>query len=461
MGSQIDTYESPYSNRYGTQELRYVWSIEHTRYLWHLYWLNQLRILHDVGMEIDLEIIDRIKASNTLELDLVHRCYYLALKYEKTTHHDLAAHLQAFEETLPKNVRGLVHLGLTSSDVEDAAAGIQIMESLVILGRGLSDMLTLLDASVRKWSNFVVLGRTHLQFAEPTTLGYRMLVYLEQLQRPTWALLKVLDDGFASKPHPGATGTGANWYMVTGGVPTPLTLQHLRPLQAAGQTYPRTEELAVGHILSDMAATLHKMALDMRIMHMEPWVNKYGTDGQVGSSAMPGKVNPIGWEKITSLARLVESMSHNLWDVAGNSALERTLDDSASRRSILPEMFLAMQECLITACHNLGEVDNHLDMGAALMQVEENWRSWVPSRALTWLSTLDPSTSHSYHAQVIQTVLSLSTDYNDFWHRLGVATPQTTYELLHLNHIIDTCNQFDVVRSLDFAISLITPWSMG
>jgi len=432
MEHPLDEYVSPYTYRYGSPELRYVWSEEHTRFLWHQGWLNQLMELGKMGSQAVNMVYLRKRISDPVEeLAEVHRCYRKAVELEKKTKHDLVAHLTVFEETLPKDIRGLVHLGLTSSDIEDWATGLQIMESMQEIASSLSAAIFALYETIGNHSRTLVLGRTHLQPAEPTTLGYRLLSYGEQLTYPATGITSMMRNGFATKLLTGAVGTGANWNYASSLIDSDnndeLGPAQLRPV-ASGQTTPRQEEMRVAHILSDVACTLHKMGLDMRLMAMEPWYGSVEGTDRVGSSAMPGKVNPIRWEKVCSLSRHVEHISHEIWEIGANQGLERTLDDSASRRSLLPEMFLALQDALNAVA--LGVLDLRIDVGAATRQVMENWQSWIPSRALALMQVQHPEIPrHALHRDIEECLSHSEGDIVEFWSQLGLSRQESVRTL--------------------------------
>jgi adenylosuccinate lyase len=357
-------WRSPFENRYKNDQLSDIWGRINTVRLWHHYWYMRLDDL------VPEQSIDIDESSTSIA-----RCIARADELEKTTHHDLVAALLAFTERLPEDVRPFVHLGLTSSDPEDYADLIRIHSSIEVILGLLQDLIAGLTATVLLTGDIPIMGRTHLQLAEPTLLGYRLAVTLDQLVDVGRDLRRTRTNRALHKAQTGAVGTCSNLEMV--GVASPLS-----EMLAAGQTYPRSYDLDFAYAFARIAAILHKLALDMRIMYMEDWVVK--KPAGVGSSAMPGKVNPIGWEKICSLARMIPNKVNNLWDVAANSALERTLDDSACRRIELPELFFTMAEILTTAHNEIGKFPALVDRDRAMGQIAAEWRSWLPSRALAW-----------------------------------------------------------------------------
>ena len=383
--------------------------------LWHQYWAQRLFGLY-WGEECKFGM-DGVKAVDAARLGAetstsIARSIHRADELEKTTHHDLVAALLAFTESLPEDVRPLVHLGLTSSDPEDYADLQCIDASLGVVLDLLHGLISGLAATVLLTKDIPVMGRTHLQLAEPTLLGYRLAVPLEQLVAAGRDLQDIYSNRATSKAQTGAVGTCSNLEMV--GVAGRLSV-----ILATGQTYPRSYDLSFAYAFARIAAILHKLALDMRIMYMEPWAVKKATG--IGSSAMPGKVNPVGWEKICSLACMVPNKVNNLWDVAANSALERTLDDSACRRIELPELFFTMAEILTTAHNEIDKFPAIVDRDRAMQQIDYEWRSWLPSRALAWLQMnvpgLDRLQAHSDLALQANDTYDMEEGPGTFWFR--------------------------------------------
>jgi adenylosuccinate lyase len=226
----------------------------------------------------------------------------------------------------------------------------------------LKTLLLALAAKIEHWADTPCMAFTHIQPAEPTTLGYRfaqyaqdLLIDLEQLQHVT--------AGIRGKGFRGATGTSASFSELLQGSPNHIDEARLTPadleaivmaklgLQAfdvSTQTYPRKQDWLVVNSLSGLACSLHKLAFDIRLLQsplIGEWSEPFGAK-QVGSSAMPFKRNPINAENIDSLARLVAVLPRIAWDNAAHSLLERTLDDKANRRIFLPQAFLATDEIL-------------------------------------------------------------------------------------------------------------------
>jgi adenylosuccinate lyase len=221
--------------------------------------------------------------------------------------------------------------------------------------------------------DLVVLGRTHLQPAEPTLLGYRFLWYLDEIQKSGIEGLYVSKKGM----H-GAVGTNANLELIG----SPVWEKLFKIESPVFQTYPRQNDVAVCGTLSLVASVLHKMAFDVRMMAMEGLLEECKSQAQFGSSAMPGKNNPIQAEKICGLARLFPGYYQSLWQCAANSLLERTLDDSSTRRVVIPEMFLCMSELLTVSNKLINSLKVKPTPSDSQKGVIKSWKSWLPSRVL-------------------------------------------------------------------------------
>jgi adenylosuccinate lyase len=278
-----------------------------------------------------------------------------ALEIERQIHHDLMAELHTFAESAP-NAGGILHLGATSADIEDNADVLRIRQAFDLVLEKLVKLMFLLVDLVEQWADSPLMGYTHLQPAEPTTLGYRMAYYAQDLFND-WDEIRRTRRGLRGKGFKGAVGTGAAYGELIGvdnlaEFETRLAMKLNLPFfPVTTQVYPRKQDYRVLSSLAGLASSLHKLAFDLRILQSPGFgemAEPFGSQ-QVGSSAMPFKRNPINAEKIDSLARSLAQLPRQAWDNAANSLLERTLDDSANRRSILAEGFLIADELLETA----------------------------------------------------------------------------------------------------------------
>lgn len=341
-------YLSPYTWRYASHEMREIWSEIYKRRLWRFLWVS----LAEVQAEFNLLSADQV-ADLREHMDQIDMP--LAIEIEAQIHHDLMAELRTFAEQASLG-GGVLHLGATSADIEDNADALRLRQALdFILGKLRLTLLSFAD-QIENWANLPVMAFTHLQPAEPTTLGYRLAVYAQDLLMD-WEDLNRERQVLRGKGFKGAVGTGASFGELIGSenladfesrLSGKLDLQFF---PVASQVYPRKQEYRIISALAGMGSSLYKFAFDLRLLQSPPigeLAEPFGAK-QIGSSAMPFKRNPINAEKLDSLARTLAQMPRIAWDNAAHSALERTLDDSADRRSLLPEVFLIADELLITS----------------------------------------------------------------------------------------------------------------
>lgn len=345
------TYLSPFTWRYGSLEMRTIWSEENKRKLWREIWVTLAKAQHKEGLVSKTELDDLIKYQNEVDVDAAH-------EIEKEVHHDLMAEAKVYA-TQAKVGGGKIHLGATSMDIEDNADFLRTKQSLEIVEKKLRELLNEFSKKIEEYQDTPCMGYTHLQPAEPTTLGYRFSLYAQDLLNDL-LLIKTLKPLLKGKGMKGAIGTSASYVkLLTEEKAEVLEEEIMKQLgiqaaTVAGQTTPRKYDFFVSTILSSIAQSLHKFAFDVRIMQspgFSEWQEPFGTK-QIGSSAMPFKKNPWKSEQICSLARFVMHASEIAGDNAAHMLLERTLDDSANRRVYIPETFLAIDE-MLTSCKNI------------------------------------------------------------------------------------------------------------
>ncbi|NWF68708.1 MAG: adenylosuccinate lyase [Chloroflexi bacterium] len=350
MNFTHEQFLSPFSWRYGSPAMRALWGETHKRRLWRRLWLELARAQHSAGLVTAEQLADL--AAHVEQVDLAR-----ALEIEAQIQHDLMAEVRVFAEQCPVG-GGIIHLGATSADIQDNADVLRIRDSLDLLLAALRDLLLALAQRIETLADVVVMAYTHIQPAEPTTMGYRLALYAQDLL-DDWHTLSALRAGLRGKGLKGAVGTAASYSeLLHGRALSPAELErsmmaalHLPVYPVASQTYTRKQDWRVLSALSGLASSLYKMAFDLRLLQspvIGEWGEPFGKD-QIGSSAMPFKRNPIQSEKINSLGRLVKAMADVAWDNASHSLLERTLDDSANRRETLPVAFLAVEEMVNTA----------------------------------------------------------------------------------------------------------------
>lgn len=341
----FSTYQSPFTWRYGSDEMRRIWSETNKRLLWRRIWVALAQAQSDYGLVTAEQIAELQAHADDVDVER-------ALQIEAEIHHDLMAELKVFAEQCP-NAGGVLHMGATSMDIEDNADVLRVRQSLQILQERLRALLLALAEKIETWADTPVMAFTHLQPAEPSTLGYRLSTYAQDLLAD-WRALQQQGDDLRGKGFKGAVGTAASYVQLLGGENFSAFEARLGELlelpfyPVSTQTYPRKQDYTLLSALAGLGGSLYKFAFDLRLLQSpvigelaEPFGSK-----QVGSSAMPFKRNPIQSEKIDSLARALASMPQTAWHNAAHSLLERTLDDSANRRTLLPEAFLTCDELL-------------------------------------------------------------------------------------------------------------------
>lgn len=345
MSSPYENYQSPFSWRYASQEMRSLWSEHQKRLLWRKIWVALAKVESEFGLFAS-DLVEELEVQAT-EIDVE-----TALEIEAQIHHDLMAELKTFAQQCP-TAGGVLHLGATSMDIEDNVDALRLRSSLDIILVKLRELLLGFVSQVESTIDIPIIAFTHLQPAEPSLLGYRMAFYAQDLLLD-WQQISQVREGIRGKGFKGAVGTAAAYGDLIGvdrlDVFEARLSQELdlKFFEVTHQTYPRKQDLLVLNSLSGLGATLSKFAFDLRLLQSPPLgelSEPFGKD-QVGSSAMPFKRNPIQAEKINSLARQLSTYPQIAWQNAANSLLERTLDDSANRRTILPEAFLITDEIL-------------------------------------------------------------------------------------------------------------------
>lgn len=344
-----ETYLSPYTWRYGSAEMRKLWSEAQRRRLWRRLWVALAEVQAEYGLVHPEQVADLRLHQD--EIDIPR-----ALAIEAEIHHDLMAEVRTFAEQAPLG-GGILHLGATSMDIEDNADALRLRDALELVLNRLAGLLGLFAEKIEATADLPLMALTHLQPAEPSTLGYRLAQYAQDLLLD-WESLGRARRGLKGKGFKGAVGTGASYAELLGGPENLVEFEArlstrlgLPFFPAATQVYPRKQDYFVLSALAGLGGSLYKFAFDLRILQSPPFGELSEPFGrqQVGSSAMPFKRNPINAEKIDSQARLLAQMPRTAWDNAAHSLLERTLDDSANRRTLLPEAFLIADELLLVS----------------------------------------------------------------------------------------------------------------
>lgn len=350
-----DTFISPLSWRYGSRRMRTVWSEVRKRKLLRRFWVALAQAQAECGVVTWEQARDLESRQDDVDLRR-------AAEIEAEVRHDLVAEIRTFAEQCPKG-GGIIHLGATSNDALDNVDALRMQESLGLVELRLAELLATVEDRIEQWADVPVMAFTHIQPAEPTTAGYRIACFGQDLLMD-FAAVQREHRAVKGKGVKGAVGTAAPFAELLEGTGcTAAQLEHmvmrslgLKAFTVATQTMPRKQELQIAQVLSGIAGSLHKFALDSRILQSRmigEWSEEFG-EHQVGSSAMPFKRNPIAAENICSLARQVSAQVSVAWQNHANAILERTLDDSGNRRLFLPELFLLTDEILCRTAKLLG-----------------------------------------------------------------------------------------------------------
>lgn len=374
MKNDFTNYQSPFSWRYGSVEMRKLFSEENKRKTWRKVWVALAQAQAKQGLVTKAELADIVKFQDKIDIETAH-------KYEESLKHDLMAEVITYASQA-KLGGGKIHLGATSQDIEDNSDAMILKSAVDLIEQKVKAVLKLWERKISENKNLVCMAYTHLQPAEPTTLGYRFSTYAQDLLLDL-DLLDFVKGEIKGKGIKGAVGNSASYVSLIGKKAKSLEKDVLSQLgidafDIATQVYPRKLDYLVLTLLSSISQSLYKFAFDLRILQSSPFgeLSEPFGDKQVGSSAMPFKRNPQNSEKICSLARYISNLSKTAWDNAANSLLERTLDDSASRRIIIPDSFLAIDEILSVA------IDIIKDLKINGKNIEKNLELFGPFSAL-------------------------------------------------------------------------------
>ncbi|TDH65675.1 hypothetical protein CCR75_007758 [Bremia lactucae] len=337
-----ERYEHPLVNRYATVEMSKIWSPDRKFSTWRQLWLALAASEKELGLDITQEQLDAMAAHLT-DID-----YEYADDMEKVFRHDVMAHVHAFGKKAPMAMP-IIHLGATSCYVGDNADIIQIKQGLQLLQRKMIKAIHVLAKFAVKYKDLPTLGFTHFQPAQLVTVGKRACLWLQDF----WLDFMHLSEQIENLPLrgvKGTTGTQASFLDLFEGdhekvkklnklVAKKLGFKKVIPM--SGQTYTRKIDFFVLSILSGISQSAYKMAGDIRLLANMKEIEEPFEKDQIGSSAMAYKRNPMRSERICSLARYVISLTDNGAQTHAAQWFERTLDDSANRRMVLPESFLA------------------------------------------------------------------------------------------------------------------------
>ena len=348
-----DRYVSPLSERYASREMQYIFSPDMKFRTWRRLWIALAETEKELGLPITQEQIDELKA----HADDIN--YDVAKERERQVRHDVMSHVYAYGVQCPK-AKGTIHLGATSCYVGDNTDIIVMTEALKLVKKKLVNVIAELAKFAEEYKALPTLAFTHFQPAQPTTVGKRATLWMQEFLLDLEDVNYVLG-GMKLLGSKGTTGTQASFLELFDG--DQETIDKIDPMIAekmgfkacypvSGQTYSRKVDTRVLNVLAGIAASAHKFSNDIRLLQHLKEVEEPFEKSQIGSSAMAYKRNPMRSERIASLSRFVMVDALNPAITSATQWFERTLDDSANKRLSVPEGFLAI-DGILDLCLNV------------------------------------------------------------------------------------------------------------
>lgn len=347
MSKNYDSYESPFCTRYASREMQYIFSADKKFTTWRRLWVALARGEMKLGLSITPEQVEE------LEKNVTNINYDVAEKREKEVRHDVMSHVYAYGQQCPK-AAGIIHLGATSCYVGDNTDIIIMRDALLLVKKKLVNTMANLAKFADEYKSMPCLAYTHLQPAQPTTVGKRATLWLNELLMDYEEVCYRIDN-LKLLGQKGTTGTQASFVELFHGDSAKIKaleksiaeeMGFSACVPVSGQTYSRKIDSQILATLSGIAQTCSKFSNDLRLLQNFEELAEPFEKNQIGSSAMPYKRNPMRSERITSLARYVMIDSLNPAFTAGTQWFERTLDDSANKRVSVAEGFLAVDAIL-------------------------------------------------------------------------------------------------------------------
>ncbi len=338
----MSTYTSPLANRYASPEMAHLFSHEKRGHLFRKLWSALAKEEAKLGLLISKEQLEELEAHvDTIDFAAV-------AKHEEAVGHDVMAHILAYGDQCPK-AKGIIHLGATSAFVTDNSDLLQMKEALAMVSTKLDKVIGQLANLAKEHRTLPCLSWTHFQPAQPTTVGRRLCLYIQDL------LIDAKPPTLKFRGVKGATGTQSSFLTLFDGDEDKVVALDKQVAEAMGftdlfplssQTYTRRQDVQVLDHLCGIAISCAKFATDMRLLSHLGEVEEPRLKDQVGSSTMPHKRNPMLCERIGGLSRFLLSLGESMRQTAANQWLERSLDDSSNRRLVIPEAFLTIDAIL-------------------------------------------------------------------------------------------------------------------
>ncbi len=343
-----DLYENPLNTRYASAEMSRLFSDQRKFSTWRRLWVILAEAEHEMGLPVSREQIEEMKA----QVDNID--FQVAAAYEKKLRHDVMAHVHTFGDLCP-GAMPIIHLGATSCYVTDNTDLILMREALELIARRLAVVIDALGKFATTHRELPCLGFTHLQPAQPTTVGKRATLWIYDLALDL-AEIEHRIESLRARSVKGTTGTQASFLALFHG--DHAKVRQLEAMVAermgfsgsyavTGQTYTRKVDAQIVDTLSGVAQSAHKLASDLRLLASRKEMEEPFEANQIGSSAMAYKRNPMRSERVCALARFVMSLQSSPAATLATQWMERTLDDSANRRLVIPQAFLGIDAVLL------------------------------------------------------------------------------------------------------------------
>tara|TARA_B100001059_G_scaffold53813_2_gene48239 strand:- start:1203 stop:2642 length:1440 start_codon:yes stop_codon:yes gene_type:complete len=349
VSDDFNRYRSPLETRYASDAMQGLWSDAHRFGIWRRLWLALAESQKQLGLDISEEQLKGIR-DNLDNID-----FEVAAAHEKRLRHDVMAHVHTLGDLAPE-ARGIIHLGATSQFVNCNAELLILREAMGLIAAKTAALIVALGRFADEWKQLPTLGFTHYQPAQPVTVGKRAVTWAQDF----WLGLEDLEfriNALRFRGVRGATGTQASFLALFDGdeskvdaldelVTAKMDWPTQQRLPVTGQTYPRIVDAQITGSMAVIAAAVHKTATDIRLLANRKEIEEPFGTSQIGSSAMPYKRNPMRCERACGMSRFVMTLASSPLQTASTQWFERTLDDSANRRLVLPEAFLALDGCL-------------------------------------------------------------------------------------------------------------------
>ncbi|KAL1997320.1 hypothetical protein VTN49DRAFT_3922 [Thermomyces lanuginosus] len=371
--SKFDIYQTPLASRYASIEMQQLFSARTRASTWRKLWLWLAEAEKELGIPISDEAIEQMRAN----LTVTDESFKVIAEEEERRRHDVMAHVYGFGKVAPA-AEGIIHLGATSCFVTDNADLIFIRDAIDLILPKLAKVIHNLSQFALKYKDLPTLGFTHYQAAQPITLGRRAAQYIQDLVMDLEDI-EYVRAGLRFRGAQGATGTQASFMEIFQNDRAKIDRLNEILCQKAGfpgvydistQTYTRKVDLRVANAISALGATAVRIATDIRHMAHDKILDEPFASGQIGSSAMSFKRNPMRSERICSLGRKLKNLVTDFNETYANQWFERTLDDSAVRRIDIPEMFLLADSILISLDNVTDGLVPYLAMIGAQLQEE-------------------------------------------------------------------------------------------